>query len=124
MNGETQDESDLKSLLFALETQLMDPVFRRDRGKVAALLADGFREFGSSGREWSREAILDALAEESAWTAPSVEGFAIQQIEANSVLITYRTLHPDKSSLRSSIWVSRDRRWQMIFHQGTKIPNP
>jgi catechol 2,3-dioxygenase-like lactoylglutathione lyase family enzyme len=25
-------------------------------------------------------------------------------------------------SLRSSLWVMRDGRWQMLFHQGTTIP--
>lgn len=27
-----------------------------------------------------------------------------------------------KCSLRSSIWQLKDCRWQMIFHQGTKLP--
>jgi len=24
-------------------------------------------------------------------------------------------------SLRSSLWVRRDNRWQMVFHQGTRL---
>jgi hypothetical protein len=42
--------------------------------------------------------------------------------------VTYRAVRRDESdhsevaSLRSSLWVIRDGRWQMLFHQGTRVP--
>jgi hypothetical protein len=36
--------------LLRAEMQLLDPVFRRDRSRVAAMLAPDFVEIGTSGR--------------------------------------------------------------------------
>ena len=122
------EQTSLDLLLFDLERQLMDPAFRRQREQVSSLLAEDFREFGSSGRVWSRATILDLLASEEAYTAPAVEDFAMQRISPETALVTYRTLRADAESdapqitLRSSLWVLRDNRWQVLFHQGTKVP--
>lgn len=118
-----EDEESLAELLLTLERQLMDPDFRRDRERVSALLAKEFREIGSSGRVWSREAILDLLAAEPEQPAPAVEDFAIQQLAPDVVLASYRTRRGEAAALRSSIWVGRGEGWQMLFHQGTKVPN-
>jgi hypothetical protein len=115
-------DSGLAAQLLALELQLMDPAFRRDRTAVSALLADGFREFGSSGRYWSREATLDLLATESDYTLPAVEDFAVQSLSPAIALVTYRTVRPHLQSLRSSLWVLEHAQWRILFHQGTKIP--
>jgi hypothetical protein len=122
-------KADLDALLFELERQLMDPVFRKNREQVSALLAEDFREFGSSGRVWSRDSILDHLANEEPRPAPVIEEFSVQTIEPKTVLVTYRTVRVSaepgaiQTSLRSSLWVWRSDRWQMLFHQGTKIPD-
>ena len=124
----TESKANLAARLLDLERQLMDPVFRKNREQVSALLAGGFREFGSSGRVWSREAILDHLAGEEPQPAPAVEDFAVQTIAPQTVLVTYRTvrisgeLGAPQACLRSSLWVLQGDRWQMLFHQGTKIP--
>jgi hypothetical protein len=124
MNAATQEDSDLSSLLQMLEKQLMDPAFRRNRESVSALLAADFREFGSSGCEWSREAILDLLANEDSYTVPEVEDFTIRRIAPDAALVTYRTLrlNPKTVTLRSSLWVQSEQGWQVLFHQGTKAP--
>jgi len=123
-----RDPEGPRELLLNLERQLMDPVFRKDRERVGELLAEEFSEFGSSGRVWTRDATLDLLAGESPQPAPDVEDFAARQIAADTVLVTYRTVpkgdgfESHSSSLRSSIWIRRGERWQILFHQGTKIP--
>ena len=117
-NGDTG----LAALLLSLELQLMDPAFRKDRAAVSALLAKDFREFGVSGREWSREAILELLATEPSRPAPEVEDFRIQPLAADAVLVTYRTIHPEIQANRSSIWIQNQEGWQVFFHQGTKVP--
>ena len=117
----TDRDDSLKALLLGLELELMDPAVRKDEARVSALLAEDFREFGSSGRVWSRDGILELLAAEE-YTAPVVEGFEIEEIAETTALATYRSVRPNQSSLRSSLWVWREGRWQMLFHQGTKIP--
>lgn len=118
------EEAAVALLLLELELRLMDPAFRKDRSEVSALLAEDFREFGSSGRVWSREAILDELATETAYAAPVVEDFALRILAPAIALVTYRTVRPDcaVTSLRSSLWIDRTQGWQVLFHQGTKIP--
>ena len=120
---EPLQEEDHTSLLLHLELQLMDPAFRRNRKAVSALLAADFREFGSSGRIWSRETILDLLATEDYPSAPAVEDFALQLLAPDTALVTYRTIRAEQSTLRSSIWKHNQIGWQVLFHQGTKQPH-
>jgi hypothetical protein len=123
-----QDGS-LAELLLQLEQQLMDPDFRKNREQVSVLLAKDFREFGSSGRVWTRDTTVNLLATETLPAVPEVEDFAVQRIGPETALATYRTVRVSaesaapQASLRSSLWVLREGRWQVLFHQGTKIPN-
>ena len=118
----SNEEAAVAARLLALELQLMDPAFRKDRAAVSALLAKDFREFGVSGREWSREAILELLATEPSRPVPEVEDFRVQPLTADAVLVTYRTIRPEIQANRSSIWIQSASGWQVLFHQGTKIP--
>jgi hypothetical protein len=122
----TDSQAKLEELLLKLEQRLMDPVFCKDRAQVSALLAEGFREFGSSGRVWSRDQILNPS--ETRQPAPLVEDFAVNTIVPELVQVTYRTLKTmpggkPQAALRSSLWIRRGDRWQMLFHQGTRIPD-
>ena len=107
------------------EEALLDPAVRRDRAKVAALLAEDFQEFGASGRVWSREAILDLLASED-YTPPAMEDFECHWIGDGVALVTYRSVRTDPDSgqgsavLRSSIWIEQAGQWRVRFHQGTR----
>lgn len=107
-----------------LELLLMDPAVRRDREQVGALLTSDFVEFGSSGREWTRDRTLELL-ESGTFTAPHVEDFAFRRLGPDVVLVTYRTLRTDgvggqAATLRSSIWTRESGSWRMCFHQGTR----
>jgi hypothetical protein len=119
--------SEIAVQLRQLEQQLLDPIFRRDREAVSRLLADEFIEFGNSGRTFDKERILNALASEMAH-AVSMSGFDSRILASGVALVTYRALHwgpaaaLNAASLRSSVWVWRDGRWQMVFHQGTRSP--
>ena len=104
----------------------MDAVYRRDRAQVSALLAEDFREFGSSGQVWSRDEILNPP--ETSQPAPIAEDFVVNTIVPELVQVTYRTLRTipggkPQAALRSSLWIRRGDKWQMLFHQGTKIPD-
>lgn len=118
-------------LFFSLESDLHRPDVRSSRRRVAELLADGFIEFGSSGRVYDKATIIAALAcEASSGSAapPQVSEFVVRAISEDAFLITYKSsrsaaaMEKARQTLRSSIWKMIEGRWQMVFHQGTIIP--
>jgi hypothetical protein len=116
---------ELAAHLFHLEEQLLQHSTRRDATALTSLLAEDFREFGSSGRIYTRQQIIDELAAESPRTITLSDPLC-QQLADNLALLTYRSartipLKAASHALRSSLWVYRATRWQMIFHQGTPI---
>jgi hypothetical protein len=129
-------DSDLRDRLLGYELALA----RRDpaavEGDLIDLLTDDFLEFGQSGRVWTRETIAPLLgsspdgsagaaapegaaaAPEGGAAAPELEAFEVTRLGEGVALVTYRALGAN----RSSIWVRRDGRWRMRFHQGTPLP--
>lgn len=114
----------LTAKLRACERELLDPAVRRDRERVSALLAEDFVEFGSSGKVWTREGILDLLATED-FEPPVMEDFECCEIAEGVALVTYKTIRTNAETgemsvtLRSSIWSKGSGVWRMRFHQGT-----
>jgi hypothetical protein len=118
---------DLTAHLRHFEERLLDPAVRKDGAQLAALLADDFREFGSSGRTFTKsEIIADLNAEPSATL--SLTDFTVQLLAPTIALATYRSTRRDHATgettqaLRSSIWTRQSDTWQMRFHQGTRTP--
>jgi hypothetical protein len=120
----------LADQLRALEERLIDPAFRKNPNLVAELLSDDFREFGSSGRTYSKAEVLEALRAESTSTPQlrrSLIDFELKPLSDTAALIIYRSSRqlpgkPARESLRCSLWTRRGDRWQLLFHQGTRIP--
>ena len=107
-----------------LEEELLLPATRRSSEALASLLADEFLEFGSSGCVFNRRQVIEALQSESPIRF-SITDFRATLLAEGVALVTYRAIRGDQldeasASLRSSVWVMRDARWQMLFHQGTK----
>jgi hypothetical protein len=125
MNPAPYSPDELSARLRACEEALLDPAVRRDSARVAALLAEDFEEFGSSGRIWTRQQILELLATETS-QPPTLEDFKCHRIADNVVLVTYRTVRTDPRSgqsfgvLRSSLWTQESGQWRVRFHQGTR----
>ena len=114
---------DIAETLRALESSLLNNAVRKDSTRVKDLLPDEFTEFGRSGAVYTKAEILSFLQEEQQ-IAVTMKEFACRIVAAEVVLVTYRSerTHPDGSvieALRSSLWVWRHQRWQMIFHQST-----
>ena len=110
----------LTHALYALELRLLDPSIRRNRAAVGALLAEEFHEFGRSGRAYGRAEILDLLAGEPVRATPvGLEEFRAEPLGEAAALVTYRSTHADGEARRSSVWIWREGRWQMLFHQAT-----
>lgn len=110
--------------LEALERELLGAEARRDAGRLRELLAVEFREFGSSGRVFDREAIVAELLGEE-WVEVRADGFLCELLGDGVALLTYRSERAGgRAAWRSSLWVWRDDRWQMVFHQGTRVADP
>ena len=114
---------DPQLLLPQLEQHLLKPEVRADRNAVSALLAEDFREFGVSGKVWSRSEILAQLAAESPVDLQASD-FKITMLSPSIALVTYRSTRsrpgqPPRHALRSSIWQLQEGHWRILFHQGT-----
>ena len=123
MNNDTGLTDELRKL----EESMAQPEVRRSPELLTQLLADDFREFGSSGRVFDKKQIIDLLQEQPRFQL-WLEEFDVKPLAPDLALVTYRgncRLADDKisQSLRSSIWRNRDGRWEVIFHQGTPSPN-
>jgi hypothetical protein len=117
-------EPSLTEHLRTLEESLANPTVRRSPAELAQWLADDFREFGSSGRAWNKQQIIDAL-QAQAQVQLSLTDFRAVMLSPDVALVTYRGKaqfappSKPKHSLRSSIWRRQNGQWQVIFHQGT-----
>ncbi len=88
-------------------------------GGYAGVLDDEFRETGASGRSWTRDEMLAALAG-SPPAEIEIRAFAIERLAVGVVLATYET-GPARPARRVSIWVREGDRWRLRFHQGTPL---
>jgi len=116
----------LSGQIYQLEDQLLKPEVRQSKEKIAILLADEFVEFGSSGRIWTKPQVIEEF-QHSPMISMTIQDFQLKVLSPEVVLATYCTITKNvtkgdqRYSLRSSLWKFINGRWQMIFHQGTKI---
>ncbi len=121
------DEGDAQKL-FALEQRLSDPDIRSNPEALAEILHDDFQEIGASGRYFSKMDIIRLLKSEKEYEAYVIEDFQAIYISDDVIQIVYRIparVSPGgeayAGSLRSSLWLYTGNKWQIIFHQGTKV---
>jgi ribonuclease HI len=107
-----------EALVEKLERELLGPLVRGDIGRTAVLLHPDFLEIGSSGRVWTRDAMMMAL-EEDPGERTDIEILGADRIGTGAVLLTYRSYARSGTTLRSSLWVLDGGRWRLRFHQGT-----
>ena len=119
---EVEDADTLKALELALA--------RRDEaalpGGYEGVLHDSVVEFGSSGRVWTRDEILEALA------APrndevSIEAFDAHVVRPGVFLVMFESTVTDPATglttrqRRSSLWMREGDGFVLRFHQSTPI---
>lgn len=115
----------LEQLLLEYETKLMDPDVRRS-ATAEEFIAEDFTEFGSSGHTFNKADALAMMKRHIVRTL-RIEEFNVRQLSPAIVLVTYRVRSqgfggaPGRLSARSSIWVQRNAKWQVTFHQATVI---
>jgi hypothetical protein len=113
-------DSELQDHLYTLEERLLHPDREADRNALVPLFAKEYKEFCPTGRIYNRQQTLDVLLNHSARPA-SIHHFYVEQLSENVALATYRASTRLQSSHRSSLWILRDKRWQLFFHQGTVV---
>jgi hypothetical protein len=119
--------SERDKTLFDLEQRLARISENPTRDALDLLIADEFVEFGVSGKIWRKSTILDAISE---WPVIEhvIDDFRVRELSGSLCLVTYRSTRKSEfdelstSALRSSIWRLQNDQWQIIFHQGTKLP--
>ena len=108
----TEELVELEWALWQAETRF-DPEF------MERVLADDFLEFGRSGRVYAR---ADTLAVTGDTIEANLRDIEVHSIAEDVALVTYVSeVQHEVLDLanRASVWVRRDGRWQLRFHQGT-----
>ena len=111
--------------LAAREPIFHRPEFGTSRKDFEAMLDADFSEVGASGRKYSREFVLDTLAERH--RSPVVEQFAVTEFACRRVavdvyLVTYQLEQEGgRLSRRSTLWRVSTDSWKILYHQGTLI---
>ena len=111
------DEPSDEERVVALERDLLTDDVRSDPAAVAALLHPDWTEIGRSGRLWTREEMLNTIAP---LTEPvTLDTVAVSRVDETTVLLLWRAVTDQRSTLRSSLWVRVAGDWRQRFHQGT-----
>ena len=125
--GLSKGKMTLSEQLRRLELRLLEPEVRRDGRAIEEMLTEDFCEIGSSGRLFDRDAIVRELAKEPITIEFEASDFSVHEISSEVMQVLYMTTRRDERgevivrARRSSIWVKRDGKWSLKFHQGTKI---
>lgn len=109
----------LKNIIFELENKLLLNDIRLDEDELDKLLHCEFSEIGSSGRCFLGEDYFKG--EGAGKRRLEILEFGIKEISHGKVLSIYKLMDYERKNitLRSSIWIYEDDRWQIYFHQGT-----
>ena len=94
-------------------------------GGLASLIAADFLEFGQSGRTWNATEINNFLGGATpAMVHLEIRDALVDLLADDVALVTYRLTVPGQPATnRSSVWIRRDGRWRLRFHQGTRVPD-
>ena len=122
------EEQQIITHLISQEEKLLNPSVRKSVEEVTQLLADDYREFGSSGKVYNKKDTIEALHKETTGQI-STHDFKVNLLAPEVALVTYTAVKRDNAnnettSLRSSLWKKTGERWQIVFHQGTPTVKP
>ena len=103
------------------EEELLTSAARHNQSRLRELLHPDFVEIGRSGRRWTRDEIVAALADEDDRPTTHTDEWEFVGLGPDLTLATYIVRNADGDSRHSSIWAREEGRLQMRFHQGTQI---
>lgn len=119
-----EEQLELEEKFRIMEQKLLQPDIHKSVEDLTLMIADAFIELGSSGSTYNKQQMIDVLP-----TLPVIKmtimDFEAKLLAKGVVLTIYRLAkHGNETieySLRSSIWLLRDDKWQIVFHQGTPL---
>ncbi|MFG6117863.1 nuclear transport factor 2 family protein [Thalassobacillus sp. B23F22_16] len=114
------NQKELKEHIYSLEKALLNSEVRKSPDRLNELIADDFVEYSSTGEIYDKENILNRLPNEED-PGITMSNFKLKYLSATTVLTTFKVFIESKQkySLRSSVWMLNNNKWQMTFHQGT-----
>jgi len=112
-----------------LEPIFHTPDFGLEPADAARRTAPDYWEVGASGRRYSRDFILQTLADNPPANAATLRwrasGHALRQLSttpgAETFLLTYTLRQQDRLTRRSTLWQRTPTGWQILYHQGTIV---
>lgn len=116
---------ELLAVLRALEVETYQACVRGNGARLRELLHPRFREFGRSGRIYTREDTLASFADQPQAYEVLSQDFQAEEVAAGLALLTYRSAEVSadgtigRYTLRASLWELTGSGWQLRFHQGT-----
>jgi hypothetical protein len=113
-------KQEMKQMIYERECALLDPLVRHSRAQLEELIGRECIEIGSSGNIYTQQDIIEALLSEQPRTF-AVQTFTIRELSPDVMLATYQLVEENITSLRSSIWKREAEKWQLVFHQGTRV---
>jgi hypothetical protein len=112
------------------ELRPLEPIFHTagfglELADFNARMAPDYWEVGASGRRYSREFILQMLADSPPVDATTARwrasGHGLRQLGADTYLLTYSLRQGERLTRRSTIWERTPKGWRILFHQGTVV---
>ena len=106
----------------AAERETLSPECRASPGRLEALLAPDFHEFGASGGElgFAGTAALVAAATDPGGEPIMVENMRGWLLADGLVMLKYTSANGDRRAHRTSLWRrTAPGSWQIFHHQGT-----
>jgi hypothetical protein len=87
--------------------------------------APDYWEIGASGRRYSRDFILQMLADSPPVNAATARwrasGHGLRRLGPETYLLTYSLRQCERLTRRSTIWERAPQGWRILFHQGTVV---
>lgn len=116
---------DLLAELTALETELHHPGVPCSRERLERLLHADFHEVGRSGTRYTRQTVIDFLADRPSPPRVLAYDHRIERLSDGVALLHFAshgiaadgTRH--SAALRMSVWRHTALGWQLSYHQGT-----
>ncbi|MCL2660900.1 MAG: hypothetical protein FWD64_10345 [Acidobacteriaceae bacterium] len=110
---------ELQQHLYELEEKLLHPDRTEDRATLLPLLAEDYEEFCVSGRIANREQAVGYILGNTPREA-TIHHYFVTPLCETAALARYRLTTASAVTHRASLWVLRENRWQLFFHQGTE----
>jgi hypothetical protein len=104
------------------------PAFASTNEDFARMTAPTYWEVGASGRRYTRDYILQTLADtppidaaKAGWQVIDPQCRRLGPENSDTYLLTYTLHQAERRTRRATIWQQTPSGWQILYHQGTSI---